>query len=61
MPSANAPDELSEFRRRALSRWENEGGAVAAVTRDARTEVSHVTNTALIQLRIRPQCMGVRY
>ncbi len=61
MPSANAPDNLSEFRRRALSRWENEGGAVAAVTRDAHVEVPRMTNTELVQLRIRPQCMGVRY
>lgn len=53
MPSANAPDDLSEFRRRALSRWDNEGGAIAAVTSDAHGGVPHMTSTEQVQLRIR--------
>lgn len=30
-PQRNTPDEMSEIRQRALTRWDNEGGAVASM------------------------------
>lgn len=50
------PDPLlnpSERRRRALSRWENEGGAVASVPHETHADVPDMTNAELVHLRIR--------
>jgi hypothetical protein len=50
---------LSQQRQTALSRWENEGGAVSGrlqgdlVAGEAQSEVPQLTNTELVQLRIR--------
>lgn len=46
------PDEVSETRRRALARWDNEGGALAAMAQCAAA-APELTNTELVQLRIR--------
>lgn len=49
------PDPLldpSELRRRALSRWDNEGGALASA-HGTHTDAPDMTNAELIQLRIR--------
>jgi len=49
----------AQLRRRALSRWDNEGGAIpqgfdgVSTFVDARPEVPQLTNTELVQLRIR--------
>ena len=53
MSDAATPSDLSEFRRRALSKWESEGGAVAAITDEAHGDVPNMTNAELIQLRVR--------
>lgn len=47
------PDELSETRRRALTRWDNEGGALAAMAQCAAATMPEMTNTELVHLRIR--------
>ena len=59
--SDRKPDQpnLSQQRQTALSRWENEGGATSgslqagSVSGDAQAEVPQLTNTELVQLRIR--------
>ena len=43
----------AEIRRRALSRWDNEGGALAQVVPDEVAASRELTNTELVQLRIR--------
>ena len=43
----------AEIRRRALSRWDNEGGAIASVPHAAHANIPDLTNTELVQLRIR--------
>jgi hypothetical protein len=48
----HAPDPTDQ-RRRALSRWDNEGGATAAPLPDGAGDVPELTNTELVQLRIR--------
>jgi hypothetical protein len=51
--------EPEQMRLRALSRWDNEGGAIARGTEgtlilgDAPSEVPLLTNAELVQLRIR--------
>lgn len=51
-----APDHLSdpaEIRRRALSRWDNEGGALASESQSTHAELPDMTNAELVHLRIR--------
>jgi len=43
----------AEIRRRALSRWDNEGGAIASVRHETHTDVPDMSNAELVQLRIR--------
>lgn len=43
----------AELRRRALSRWDNEGGALAALVPDVAAASHELTNTELVHLRIR--------
>jgi hypothetical protein len=51
--------ELEQMRLRALSRWDNEGGAIprgiegALIPGDAPSEVPVLSNAELVQLRIR--------
>jgi hypothetical protein len=60
MPNRN-PSALSssQQRQRALSRWDNEGGAIpdrpqeGLVGGDVQYEVPQLTNAELVQLRIR--------
>jgi hypothetical protein len=57
--SDESPDDRSLQRHRALSRWENEGGAVRRLPHEPATEDNGLsdapvlTNTELVQLRIR--------
>ena len=51
MPRTRPPPGPSEFRRRALSRWEDEGGAITMTTHDA--DIPDLTNAELVHLRIR--------
>lgn len=50
MPDPDLPLDPSERRRRALSRWDDEGGAIAAV---AHAAVPDMTNAELVLLRVR--------
>lgn len=43
----------AETRRRALSRWDDEGGAIAAIPLTSHADIPELTNTELVQLRIR--------
>lgn len=52
MPDTEPPTDTSDIRRRALSRWDNEGGALDTKS-ETVTDVPDMTNTELVQLRIR--------
>ncbi len=52
MPDTVPPLDPSELRRRALSRWDNEGGALGLMS-ETVTDIPDMTNTELVQLRIR--------
>ena len=51
--------DLSEQRQRALSRWDNEGGAGplgpqnGEIPSDVQREIPELTNAELVQLRVR--------
>ena len=53
MPDADPLSDSFDFRRRALSRWDDEGGALASVSNSAHSDVPDMTNAELVQLRIR--------
>lgn len=53
MPDPDPLVDPSELRRRALSRWDNEGGAIASVAQGMKADVPDLTNAELVQLRIR--------
>lgn len=53
MADIKSPPDRNEQRGRALSRWDNEGGALAPAARGAHTDVPDMTNAELVQLRIR--------
>lgn len=53
MPDPYPLLEASELRRRALSKWDNEGGALAFVADAKPTDLPDMTNTELVQLRVR--------
>lgn len=44
---------LPDVRLSALSRWDNEGGAIAAAAREAHPDVPDMTNAELVLLRVR--------
>lgn len=44
---------LSRSRIRALSSWENEGGAIPSEMYKAGTDIPDLTNTELVHLRVR--------
>ncbi|MBA3897511.1 MAG: hypothetical protein H0X36_10350 [Sphingomonadaceae bacterium] len=52
MPDSDLPPDPSELRRRVLSRWDNEGGAIASA-HGTHMDVPDLTNAELVQLRIR--------
>ena len=60
MPDKISNDQkLSQQRQMALSRWDNEGGAIPSclqkglVSNDLQSEVPQLTNAELVQLRVR--------
>ena len=53
MPNSEPNPDLSDLRRRALSRWENEGGAIRSAKYEPSADVPDLTNADLVQLRIR--------
>lgn len=52
MANPDSPPDPFEVRRRALARWENEGGAPAGPARGAEP-IPDLTNAELVQLRVR--------
>lgn len=50
--SEPAPDP-SDLRPRALSRWEDEGGAITSAERETSVDIPDLTNAELVHLRIR--------
>ncbi len=53
MPHGDPPLNPSELRRRTLSRWDNEGGAIASAAHKTPADVPDLTSAELVQLRIR--------
>lgn len=53
MPDPDPILRPSALHRRALSRWENEGGAIAPAADSTLTDVPDLTNAELVQLRVR--------
>lgn len=52
-PADTSGHDLIEIRRRALSRWENEGGSIAPLESLAHPDTPDLTNTEIVHLRIR--------
>ena len=52
MPDPDPLLDPSELRRRALSRWDNEGGALKSAHATS-ADVPDLTNAELVQLRVR--------
>lgn len=53
MPNSEPPLDPSDLRWRALSRWEDEGGAIKSATYEPSVDIPDLTNVELVQLRIR--------
>lgn len=53
MTPSDPQPTLSELRRRALSRWDDEGGALAPAPHASATDEHELTNAELVHLRIR--------
>lgn len=53
MPDPDLPLDPSETRRRAPSRWDDEGGATLAMAHEAHADVPDMTNAELVLLRVR--------
>ena len=53
MSDPGASLDRVEQRRRALSRWDNEGGAIPAQNHEKHVDLPDMTNAELVQLRIR--------
>lgn len=53
MPDLETPLDPMEQRRRALSRWDNEGGAKAPGAHTVRADAPDMTNAELVHLHIR--------
>ena len=53
MPDPDPPQRVPDLRLSALSRWDNEGGAIAAAALEAQPDVPDMTNAELVLLRVR--------
>lgn len=53
MPDPETSLDAFEQRRRALSRWDNEGGAKPSTAHAVRADVPDMTNAELVHLHIR--------
>lgn len=53
MSDADTSIDRNDLGQRALSRWDNEGGAIAAIATEAHRIVPDLTNAELVQLRVR--------
>ncbi len=48
-----SPSPPHEVRQRALSRWDDEGGAIASASQEVQHDTPDVTNAELVLLRVR--------
>lgn len=53
MPNSEPLLDPSDLRWRALSRWEDEGGALTSGTYEQSADIPDLTNAELVHLRIR--------
>lgn len=53
MSDSDSRVDATDIRRRALSRWDDEGGALASVPHETPADVPDLTNAELVQLRVR--------
>lgn len=53
MPDSGTSLDRSEQQRRALSRWDNEGGAKAPQAHAVRADAPDMTNAELVHLHVR--------
>lgn len=53
MPNSELQSNLAEIRWRALSKWDNEGGALALGPQAAHVDLPDMTNAEQVHLRIR--------
>lgn len=51
MPQPDPQPTLSELRERALSRWDEEGGAIAPAAQAASLDGHGLTNAELVHFR----------
>jgi hypothetical protein len=47
------PFDSSEIRRRSLSSWDNEGGALTSLSEGKHADMPDMTNSELVLLRVR--------
>lgn len=52
-PTEASNHDLIEIRRRALSRWENEGGSITPLESLVQPDTPDLTNTEIVHMRIR--------
>jgi hypothetical protein len=53
MPDSDPLANPADLRRRALSKWDNEGGALASGPQTTHVDLPDMTNVELVHLRIR--------
>jgi hypothetical protein len=53
LPDENRAPDRADQRRKALARWDNEGGATKGLRRELADAIPELTNAELVQLRIR--------
>jgi hypothetical protein len=53
MPNSIPPLEPSDSRWQALSRWEDEGGAITSATYEPGVDIPDMTNAEIVHLRVR--------
>lgn len=53
MPDTDPSEKSSEIRRRTLTGWYNEGGALSSMPQETQTDDPNMTNAELVHLRIR--------
>lgn len=53
MPDPEQPQGPRDVRLRALSRWDNEGGALRDAAHETHPDVPDMTNAELVLLRVR--------
>lgn len=53
MSDSNPANGDNDPRQRALSRWDDEGGAISSVPAETVTEIPEISNTEMVHLRVR--------